>query len=780
MWVIAVLICIGWVISLCLHEFGHAITAYWGGDKSVKEKGYLTLNPLKYTDPGLSLMMPLFMLMIGGIALPGGAVYINRQNLRDRLWESAVSVAGPFADVIIACVLAIPFFLGWHNGVLNASPTHNFDIYIYPAIAYIINLNIFVVLINLLPIPGLDGFGIIEPWLPRNLKSQISWLYQYGVWILFGLLWFVRPLSFALWSTTSYLANMLQIPVQLIVIGQEQFRQYSVFLVLGLIAILWVFRDKNKDAYRQGSQLLSQGKYDQALGKFNQLVQAQSDNVDALFMQGYTLFCLRRYDESLNSYARALELDPNSSQIYYLRGMTCREIGDEEAALLSFNRAIEYNPEDTRAYLEKAYLLFQQNNYLEALTTIDQFLELEQKQANAWELKADILNQLKQTEAAITAYQEAFNLQPNSLAWIKLVKLYERLSTPENNQRTQLEDLYTRKLRLQPHNPDLWYRQGLTYDKLNQPTEAAKSYQQGLELLQKQTKRHPHDHQAWYKLAKYLEKITKPEQAIAAYEQAVKYWQKQLQKPHSTANDWYEYGFTLETIQQYPEAISAYTQALTIDPQFYQAAVQISSIYLKNQDYNQALTANDQVLEYYAHNSSIWWQRAQILIHLEKYEQAIAACDRAIKIDPEYYGFWLLRGTVQFYLKDYHSAHAAYDTATQTNPNSDTAWNYKAIALLKLAQNPINKSTEHNKLSYLQTSFNALESAIKINPNNSDAWYNRACGFALQNNLESAISSLTQAMEIEPQTYQKLAQIDSDFDNIRHSPEFIKLLAVSD
>ncbi len=94
MWLVAVFVCLGWVLSLCLHEFGHAITAYWGGDTSVKDKGYLTLNPFKYTDPGLSLFMPLLFLLLGGFALPGGAVYIDNSKLRNRWWNSAVSAAG--------------------------------------------------------------------------------------------------------------------------------------------------------------------------------------------------------------------------------------------------------------------------------------------------------------------------------------------------------------------------------------------------------------------------------------------------------------------------------------------------------------------------------------------------------------------------------------------------------------------------------------------------------------------------------------------------------------
>jgi len=63
---------VGWVFSLCLHEFSHALVAYYGGDTSVREKGYLTFNPLKYTHPVYSILMPMIFLLLGGIGLPGG------------------------------------------------------------------------------------------------------------------------------------------------------------------------------------------------------------------------------------------------------------------------------------------------------------------------------------------------------------------------------------------------------------------------------------------------------------------------------------------------------------------------------------------------------------------------------------------------------------------------------------------------------------------------------------------------------------------------------------
>ena len=166
MFAVAVVICLGWILSVCLHEFGHAIVAYWGGDTSVKDKGYLTLNPLKYTDLNFSLILPLIFLLIGGIGLPGAAVYIDQQRLRNRWWQSAVSAAGPIASSVVTLLLALPFMLG-------LASLHSQYLWLWSALAFLIYLQIFVVIINSLPIPSLDGYGVIEPWLPSGLQLRL-------------------------------------------------------------------------------------------------------------------------------------------------------------------------------------------------------------------------------------------------------------------------------------------------------------------------------------------------------------------------------------------------------------------------------------------------------------------------------------------------------------------------------------------------------------------------------------------------------------------------------
>lgn len=186
----------GWIISVALHEFGHAIVAFWGGDESVEDKGYLTLNPLKYSNPVLSIIIPVLMLLMGGIGFPGGAVYINIYALRKPGYRSLVSAAGPIANLLCVILLALPFDNFPFSLFFGYAPEQ-----FLMAIAFLAFLQITAILINLLPIPGLDGFGILEPFLPREFIGFTTFIRPFGFFILYFLVFIDSPISDMFWSS---------------------------------------------------------------------------------------------------------------------------------------------------------------------------------------------------------------------------------------------------------------------------------------------------------------------------------------------------------------------------------------------------------------------------------------------------------------------------------------------------------------------------------------------------------------------------------------------------
>ena len=208
-----IVVLVGWIFSLCLHEFSHSLVAYYGGDTSVKDKGYLTFNPLKYTHPVYSIVLPVVFLLLGGIGLPGGAVYIETWRLRSRRWESAVSLAGPASNLVLAILLAIIL-----NFLLVSSSG------IWPGLAFLALLQVTAVVLNLVPVPPFDGYRALAPFLNRQLRFNIDQYSNIIMIVVFVVLWYVPFVNNFFWLAVGWISFRMQIPVSLAMLGLSQFQ----------------------------------------------------------------------------------------------------------------------------------------------------------------------------------------------------------------------------------------------------------------------------------------------------------------------------------------------------------------------------------------------------------------------------------------------------------------------------------------------------------------------------------------------------------------------------
>ncbi|MFI9272561.1 site-2 protease family protein [Kitasatospora sp. NPDC052896] len=180
----------GWMISLCLHEYAHARTALHGGDITVGAKGYLTLNPLRYANAVTSFVLPVIFVVLGGFGLPGGAVFIERNRIQGRLKHSLISAAGPLVNAACAVLLLVPVGAGWLDNLPGTTSVGDYQVSVFPAaLAFLGFLQVSATLLNLLPVPGLDGYGIIEPWLSLKTRRAVAPFAPYGMLAVFVLIW---------------------------------------------------------------------------------------------------------------------------------------------------------------------------------------------------------------------------------------------------------------------------------------------------------------------------------------------------------------------------------------------------------------------------------------------------------------------------------------------------------------------------------------------------------------------------------------------------------------
>ena len=144
------------VFSAIIHEFSHAWAAYISGDSTAKNEGRLTLNPIPHLDMWGTVIIPLFLLFfVNGFIGWAKPVPFNPYNLKNQKWgRTIVALAGPVSNLVIALIF----------GLLIRFSVFSFLVIPFSFIVYI---NIFLALFNLIPIPPLDGSKLLFDAFPR-------------------------------------------------------------------------------------------------------------------------------------------------------------------------------------------------------------------------------------------------------------------------------------------------------------------------------------------------------------------------------------------------------------------------------------------------------------------------------------------------------------------------------------------------------------------------------------------------------------------------------------
>ncbi len=155
------------IISITVHEFAHAYTAFRCGDLTARSQGRMTLNPLKHIDLFGTVIMPMLSLA-SGFALIGWAkpVQVNRANFRDPIKNDLiVSAAGPVSNFILAVVILLALTV---MGILHIEVNKLIE----QILIYGIFLNVFLFCFNMLPIPPLDGSHILYDLFPNDYTAR--------------------------------------------------------------------------------------------------------------------------------------------------------------------------------------------------------------------------------------------------------------------------------------------------------------------------------------------------------------------------------------------------------------------------------------------------------------------------------------------------------------------------------------------------------------------------------------------------------------------------------
>ncbi len=188
------------LISLAIHEFSHAYTAFHYGDNTARNAGRLTLNPFKHLDLVGSILMPLISFASGAFLIGWAKpVPINPNNFGNkRMNDAVVSFAGPFSNLFLAFIFSISAsVINNHFSTLSHSER------ILQILSMGTYFNVFLFVFNLLPIPPLDGSHILYDIFPNHIMAKYLSFSAYGFIIL--ILFIYSPL----WSYVIKIVNFI-------------------------------------------------------------------------------------------------------------------------------------------------------------------------------------------------------------------------------------------------------------------------------------------------------------------------------------------------------------------------------------------------------------------------------------------------------------------------------------------------------------------------------------------------------------------------------------------
>lgn len=176
------------IFAVTVHEAAHGWVANKLGDPTAKQLGRLTFNPIPHIDPVMTILVPIAMFVTSGF-LFGGAkpVPVNTRNFKHPRRDMAiVAVAGPLSNLLMAILWALIFKMAltmsvqWEQMALPILLTAKYGILI----------NLILMVLNLLPLPPLDGSRVLAWLSPSSIAQKLDQVERYGIFILIGLLFF--------------------------------------------------------------------------------------------------------------------------------------------------------------------------------------------------------------------------------------------------------------------------------------------------------------------------------------------------------------------------------------------------------------------------------------------------------------------------------------------------------------------------------------------------------------------------------------------------------------
>jgi tetratricopeptide (TPR) repeat protein len=556
--------------------------------------------------------MPIGFLVILNLPLPGQMVTLSPRYVSSCLGRSLVAIAGPIVSLVLLLLLWNPFIADRDWELLR---------FIW------FRLELIAFCLNLLPLPGLDSYAVIEPWLPQSIRRGLQKIKPLTQWVFIVCL---------IWWGIKYHFRLTDLGFNPIIETlAKSFLLVSGLAYLGVPPFATVESETSSPELTQ-TQIAHQ---QQRIEKDFAIVDQQIRHAPA--------------KASLN--------------LWEYRGYLLNQLARPEALLANYNEALQYHPQTANLWRERGLALAEQRDFEAALTSFAKVIDFGEVTIDDWHYQGDMLLELGRYEVAIAAYDRVLEKSPrySHILADRGYALYQLGRYAEAN------DTLDRALDIDPTEPYAIYHKVRTLRQLGEVQAACNTAIEGL-------KRHPRNPNLTALLVGILEQSKQPELALATYNQVI---------AHDPQNIALRYGKVMLCLRE--QRPTEARELLMTVPADQLSVLQLRlrcRLHYQAKDYDRALSDCAISLTQDPENPISLELHGQILTGLGQYAAAIAVYETLLKKYPDYYWVRLQVGQLHGQLQQPEAELAAYETVLLERSDDVDVLYLKALTLIELGR----------------------------------------------------------------------------------------------
>ena len=510
---------------------------------------------------------------------------------------------------------------------------------------------------------------------------------------------------------------------------------------------------KQLDAlFNRGLLYADMNNREQAIKDFTAVIIQLPNDFETIIERGDAYLALKKFDDALKDYTLALKASPKNANALASRGLCYSKMGKEEQALKDFNEAVTSDPGSFYSLSARGDFYLSHNKYALAISDFSEALKINpmafeprNNRGNAYYYtnkydmavsdysmailldstiysvyfnRGNAYNFLERYAEAMADYNKAITLNSTTAGlWVARAELHDKLYNYEQ----ALSD-YEEVLRINPADTNTLNNRGLIYLELNKPIPALKDFNEALNI-------NPGFRMALINRGNaYI--------SLGKYELARKDFNGILQRDPLCQEAWDSRGNTYYYKNAYDSAIADYNKVLKINPRNTNALINRGNTYLAQGKRKEALEDYRLVIKLEPKKLSGWFNIANAFIKTYQYDSAIRYSNEALRYNSRYTPALNSRATANYYLGNITAAEKDVLQSLRISPRSPIALNLLGMVC--------------TQRSMQDSSLNAYNLALMIDPNFADALNNRGLFLYNTNKYKEAIADYQKAMSLQP------------------------------